>query len=428
MTSLSVLLLNTHDRASGAEKLASQTASLLAKRGHKVRFYVRRIIDSVPSPSTRCLGDGDLSLRLESKWRQITGLNDLLFIGSWRLIANRDFKEADIVHAFNLHSHYFSLPSIIPISRKKPFIWSPVDIWPITGGCAYSRGCLRYYNGCGNCPHVKVIVPELSRDTTWLMARVRRLIHRRSKIHFLLHTDWLCERYCEVLGKQVWIRKLNYGVDPDEFYPVDKISARRRFGVPDNSKVFCVGLFHSDLMDDRKGLVKLVMRLGQRISEFARPIHFLAAGHQGEEFKALVLKHFPFDITLTGYLMENDLRMAYGAIDVLLFPTNEENMALTAINAMACSVPVISSRAGGQGELITDGKDGFLTPVGDMDAMVDKMFWLANDPKVRQRIGVEARRTVLKHFNIHRYIEALEKVYLQLCSSGHGGKDNGQGS
>jgi len=414
MKPLSILLLNTYDRASGAEKLASQTAHLLAERGHNVRFYVKQIVDPAPRPWTRCLGNGDLGLRLESGWRRATGLNDLFFRGSWRLMTHPDFIHADIVHAFNLHGHYFSLPSLIPISRKKPFLWSPVDIWPITGGCAYPRGCERYRRGCGSCPHVKSIYPPLTRDTTRFMSWVRRSIYRKNKIHFLLHTQWLQERYREVLGEQVRIRKLNYGVDPDEFHPVDKMSARRHFGVPDRPEVFCIGLFHSYLMDDRKGLVKLMLRLGQRIHELARPVHFLVAGHQAEEFKALITNHFPIDMTLTGYLMEDRLREAYGAIDVLVFPTKEENMALTAINAMACSVPVISSRAGGQVELITDGKDGILTSVDDVDAMIDKLFWLADHPDACQEMGKEARLTVLKQFNIHRYIEGLEQLYAEL--------------
>jgi glycosyltransferase involved in cell wall biosynthesis len=414
MKPLSILLLNTYDRASGAEKLASQTAHFLAKRGHQVRFYVKKIIDPAPSPLTRSLGDRDLSLRLESGWRRITGLNDLFFRGSWRLMSHPDFINADIVHAFNLHGHYFSLPSLIPISHRKPFIWSPVDIWPITGGCAYPKGCLRYRVGCGRCPYVNIIYPDLTRDTTWLMSRFRRGIYRKSKIHFLLHTNWLYERYREVLGERAWIRKLNYGVDLDEFYPVDKIPARRHFGLPDDPNVFCVGLFHSYLMDERKGLIQLALRLGQRLHEFRRPLHFLVAGHQAEEFRNHIVKHFPLNMTITGYLIEDKLRQAYGAIDVLVFPTKEENMALTAINAMACSVPVISSRAGGQVELITDGRDGFLTPIGDEDGMVDKIFWLATHPEVCQDIGREARRTVLKYFNIHHYIEGLEELYFRL--------------
>ena len=415
MKALSILLLNTYDRASGAEKLASQTAHFLAKRGHNVRFYVKEIIDPAPMAWTRRLGDGKLGLRFESKWRRITGLNDLFFGGSWRLLSHPDFINADIVHAFNLHGHYFSLPSLVPIARRKPFLWSPVDIWPITGGCAYPRGCQRYRQGCGNCPHVKSIYPQLTRDTTRLMSWIRRNIYRMNNIHFLLHTQWLQERYREVLGKEAWIRKLNYGVDPDEFYPIDKISARRHFGVPDRPEVFCAGLFHSSLLDERKGLVKLMLRLGQRIHEFPRPIHFLVAGHQVEEFKALIANHFSGDMTFTGYLMEDRLREAYGAIDVLLFPTIEENMALTAINAMACSVPVISSRAGGQVELITDGKDGILTPIDDIDAMIDKLFWLADHPEICRKIGREARETVLRRFNIHHYIESLERLYVELC-------------
>ena len=51
--------------------------------------------------------------------------------------------------------------------------------------------------------------------------------------------------------------------------------------------------------------------------------------------------------------------------DVLLMPSEREAFGLAALEAMACGVPAVAALSGGVAELITDGHDGFLAPVGD---------------------------------------------------------------
>jgi hypothetical protein len=64
---------------------------------------------------------------------------------------------------------------------------------------------------------------------------------------------------------------------------------------------------------------------------------------------------------------------------------------MTLVEAMRCGVPVVSTDAPwGPGEILRDGEDGLLTPVGDADAMGDALLRLVNDDDLRRRMGAAA--------------------------------------
>src|SRR6266487_684615 len=70
------------------------------------------------------------------------------------------------------------------------------------------------------------------------------------------------------------------------------------------------------------------------------------------------------------------------AADVLLLPSEQESFGLAALEAMAVQVPVIASRVGGLPEVVTDGENGFLSAVGDLDKMADDAARLLMDAKL----------------------------------------------
>ena len=82
--------------------------------------------------------------------------------------------------------------------------------------------------------------------------------------------------------------------------------------------------------------------------------------------------------------------------DLFLLPSAQESFGLAALEAMACGVPVVASRVGGLTEVITDGIDGFLRPVDDIDGMVDVGVAALTDRNLRDRIADRAIRTVAR--------------------------------
>ncbi len=67
------------------------------------------------------------------------------------------------------------------------------------------------------------------------------------------------------------------------------------------------------------------------------------------------------------------------ATDLFILPSQTESFGLAALEAMACGAPVIASRAGGLPEVIDDGVDGMLEPVGSVEAMGRRAIELLRD-------------------------------------------------
>jgi len=65
--------------------------------------------------------------------------------------------------------------------------------------------------------------------------------------------------------------------------------------------------------------------------------------------------------------------------DLFLMPSETESFGLSALEAMACRLPTITSNAGGIPEIVLEGKTGFMSPVGDVDAMAANAIHILED-------------------------------------------------
>lgn len=86
-----------------------------------------------------------------------------------------------------------------------------------------------------------------------------------------------------------------------------------------------------------------------------------------------------------------ELPAVYGASDVYVLPSLAEGFPLTAIEAMACGLPSILSEHTFAHDVITDGRDGYVVPVRDADAIGERLRALAADHHLRAEIGACAR-------------------------------------
>ncbi|MEX2399698.1 MAG: N-acetyl-alpha-D-glucosaminyl L-malate synthase BshA [Rhodothermales bacterium] len=97
--------------------------------------------------------------------------------------------------------------------------------------------------------------------------------------------------------------------------------------------------------------------------------------------------------------------------DVFLIPSGSETFGLAALEAMACSVPVVSSDIGGLPELNVDGETGFLCPLGDIDALTAKTRLLVEDSDLQQTMAEAARKRAVEMFDQNRIIPDYERFY-----------------
>ncbi|MBI3666416.1 MAG: N-acetyl-alpha-D-glucosaminyl L-malate synthase BshA [Acidobacteria bacterium] len=100
--------------------------------------------------------------------------------------------------------------------------------------------------------------------------------------------------------------------------------------------------------------------------------------------------------------------------DLMLLPSELEAFGLAALEAMACGVPTVATSAGGIPELITDGVDGLLAPVGDVDAMAAHALSLLTDASRYSKFSAASRRTAETRFCTTLIIPQYEEYYRQV--------------
>jgi glycosyltransferase involved in cell wall biosynthesis len=98
------------------------------------------------------------------------------------------------------------------------------------------------------------------------------------------------------------------------------------------------------------------------------------------------------------------VRSEFLAADVFVFPTLADSFAMTHLEALACGLPVITTR--NCGSVVRDGVDGFVVPIRDPAALAERIQQLLEDRALRHRMSVNARERA-REFTWARYGERL---------------------
>jgi len=96
--------------------------------------------------------------------------------------------------------------------------------------------------------------------------------------------------------------------------------------------------------------------------------------------------------------------------DLFLLPSETESFGLAALEAMACGVPVLASAVGGLPEVVVHGETGFLTPKGDVEAMIAHGLRVLRDGALQARMRDAAARRALE-FAADRIVPRYEQLY-----------------
>lgn len=112
-----------------------------------------------------------------------------------------------------------------------------------------------------------------------------------------------------------------------------------------------------------------------------------------------------------GRLAPEELRNAYRAADILLFPTRFEGFGYAAAEAMACGTPVVASASSSLPEIVEDGVTGRLCPVDDCEAFASAVRELAGDSDELRAMGRNARAAAVAKFGLDRWTSEYVAVF-----------------
>lgn len=210
------------------------------------------------------------------------------------------------------------------------------------------------------------------------------------------------------------IRVVYCGVDLQRFHPVEdpaRIQAvREQYGI-DREYFLYLGT-----VEPRKNLERLIEAYARFSQGKTEPPYLVLAGGKGwldsgiyQKVETLSLQD---RVLFTEYVPDEEIcPLMCGALG-FVFPSIYEGFGLPPLEAMACGVPVLTTRAASLPEVV--GEDAVLTDPYDVDSIAAGLEQLYTDPALRRKLS-EAGRNRAASFTWERSAAALYEVYREVC-------------
>jgi len=161
------------------------------------------------------------------------------------------------------------------------------------------------------------------------------------------------------------------GVDVARFYPVDRVAARLRFGLPENAPI----LVSVGALVERKGMHRVIDCLPTLIQRHPELQYVIVGGSSPEGDMRAELDDQVARLGLgkrvhfLGALPPDELKWALSASDIFVLATRNEGWANVFLEAMACGLPVVTTDVGGNAEVVCRDELGSIVPFGDAVAL-----------------------------------------------------------
>jgi glycosyltransferase involved in cell wall biosynthesis len=192
------------------------------------------------------------------------------------------------------------------------------------------------------------------------------------------------------------------GIDCECFRP-----PRDRSDNPEGVTLIFVGR-----VAEQKGLTYLIRSLPALRGRTSVPFELVVVGDGPlrADMEALAESLKVADrVRFTGWVTQSQVRDYLQRADVFVLPSLMEGLSIALLQAMACGLPVITSDAVGNRDIVHNGQNGYVVPAGDVEACVGALVNLVEDRDSRQRMG-QCSRQLVKRYDWH----AIGRQYLQL--------------
>jgi glycosyltransferase involved in cell wall biosynthesis len=204
-----------------------------------------------------------------------------------------------------------------------------------------------------------------------------------------------------------------YGVDTHHFRPLP--DARHELGLPADSLM----LLYVGRLDREKGLFDALAALAELRNTLELDhlrLEIIGDGPLRQDLeRAVVQENLQGVVYLRGPLARDELPVWYSAADALLLPSWIEPFGRVILEAMACGIPVLSTRTGGPSDHVLDGVNGFLFPPRDPGALAELLRSVIAKPSVLREMRPKALAYVKQNLSWKRIVERIvNEVYLPI--------------
>jgi glycosyltransferase involved in cell wall biosynthesis len=189
------------------------------------------------------------------------------------------------------------------------------------------------------------------------------------------------------------------GVDADVFFPIDRRRARLALGLPqDRTIILSVGG-----LNEGKGHHRIIGLLPSLLRDRPELLYVVVgAEHPADNFRTrlerMVRQHgLERHVLLAGARPHPEIRDWLGAADLFCLATRSEGWANVLLEALACGRPVVTTRVGGNPEIIEDDRLGLLVPPGDDAALRGAILRALDEPWDQEHLIAHARAYSWEH-------------------------------
>ena len=215
------------------------------------------------------------------------------------------------------------------------------------------------------------------------------------------------------------LQQIYNGVDAEKFHKAESDKSRTIPGKPDNF------LANDTIVIGTVGRLAEVKNQKFLVNGFKELI--TSNPKLADRVRLVLVGDGPCRSMLENYIVEQDLfdlvwilgdredvPELMRLMDIFVLPSLAEGISNTVLEAMATGLPVIATDVGGNPELVADGENGRLVPVGDKQRLAEVMGELVDNPEVRIQMGDKALERVKSTFNWQRTVSEYLGIYDEL--------------
>jgi L-malate glycosyltransferase len=218
-------------------------------------------------------------------------------------------------------------------------------------------------------------------------------------------SDYLRTETVEVFGISNEIRVIKNFVNCDLYKPDDVKKGAAAYA-PQGEKLL-IHLSNFRPVKRVNDCVRILAEVRKHV-----PAHLLMVGDGPDRGPCEQLaRQLKIDKHISFLGKQNHVERLIPLAHVLLMPSDLESFGLVALEAMACGVVPVATNVGGVPELVTDGEDGFLEAVGDIEGQAARVVQLLSDEDLHYRMRKAGRWNASDRFCSEKIIPKYEKYY-----------------
>jgi glycosyltransferase involved in cell wall biosynthesis len=383
-----------HPVVGGGEGHARRLAAELARRGAGVVVVTRR--RSKSHAAKERLDRFDV-FRVPPSGRQRLGKYLMTLPAFLRLIALR--RRYDIIYVCGMRVLGVVAAVAARLMRKKTVMRSE-SCGELSGEFALPGG-----------------LPGIAAATIRLLLRWRNGFLLAGD-RFLAISDVIRDEYIRGGVPRGKIDLVPNGIDTDLFRPVDaetKKALRAKLSLPDGPLFVYTGKLNRG-----KGL-ELLLEVWARIAPRKPAAHLCLVGSGElqalgceEELRRYVTENRLADsVTFAGQV--DHVHHYLQAADFFVIASEEESQCISLVEALACGLPSVATAAGGMVDIVEDGVNGTLVPVGDGGRLERAMLAFMEKPQEAEKLGVRGRETVLERYGMEKDVEDHMELFRKVA-------------